>query len=111
MSDLGPETAGAAIGAGIATVYGWKHGGVLTSLLRFVAGSWFGAVGTEPALRYLDWEPTISNTLFVASVIGLGAFILVQAVLAEGTRKMAQKGAQAVIGKVTGVKEEVKSEP
>ena len=102
----GPESVGAAAGAGVAVLHTFKRDGKIISLTRFISGFIFGAEGTPQALTWLGWEHSAANTLFVASGIGLAAFIVVQAVLAEGTRKMAQKGAQAVIGKVTGVKNE-----
>jgi hypothetical protein len=105
LNELGPAVTGAASGAAIATAHSFKRDIILTSLLRFISGVFFGTFGTPKAIAYIGWEPTTSNTVFVASVIGLGAFIFVQAILAEGTRKMAQKGAQAVIGKVAGAKQ------
>ncbi len=97
MSDVDPEAIGAAVGAGIATAYGWKHSVKLTSILRFISGSWSGTFGTALALHWVGWEPTTPNRMFMASIVGLGAFIVVQAILSSHTRVAAQKALQAVI--------------
>ena len=99
LAGLGLKLTGAAAGAGIATAYGFKRDGIITSLIRWLSGCWFGAFGTEKALMWLDWEATGSNTLFVASGIGLSAFIVIQIVLAERTREAFQKALGAVVAK------------
>ena len=101
-----PESTGAAAGAGLAVWHTFKRDGKMMAITRFFSGYWFGYLGAQPLLKYLAWDETEPMRMFAASVIGLIAFIVVQAVLAEGTRKIAQKGAQAVIGKITGVKSE-----
>lgn len=106
MSDwfTSPESTGAAAGAGIAVWHTFKRDGKIVAITRFFSGYWFGLLGADPLLKYLKWEETEPMRMFAASGIGLVAFIFVQAFLSEGARKAVQKGAQAVIGKVTGAK-------
>ncbi len=104
-SSIDPALKGAAAGASIATLYSFKRDGILKSLIRWLSGVWFGSVATYRAIMWLDWEPSDANLLFVASGIGLGAFVAIQIILADKTKAALQSGAKAIVSKYSGAKE------
>lgn len=103
----GPESTGAAAGAGVAVINTLKRDITATSFVRFFTGYIFGVFGTEPALGWLGWEMTEPMRMFAASVIGLIAYVVVQIILSDNVRDI-------IFGffrTKAGLKEEVKSEP
>ncbi len=90
LTDAAQNAVGAAVGSGIATWHHFRRDGIMKSAVRFFSGFWFGIVALDKVLMWLDWESTSSNKLFAGSLIGLGAFIVVQIVLSEKTKEMAQ---------------------